>query len=343
MQRISRNIHSALALIHKHASKSGIPMLKQSFLTLLLLCFLSGCEQIVLDASDPLERSGPYTVNTTAGNFDTSTSSTNVSGLIYYPRGTFTNNSLGAVILLPGFAVHYYDYEIYARHLASHGFIVFGIDYIETSSDNTIAKHDDKAVQASEAIDYLLNDSTLSNRIDNDKIAAIGHSLGGKIAFYAAAQDSRIKAIIAMDPVNAGGPPCGISPDKCANYPVAANPGRGVIGIVKDIQAASLIFRSQPDALTNPEAEFNASYFFYGSDGNGTNGAPSISTYINMGAASHASYVPKLISFVPTIVKRNAVAWLQTTFNGTDNSTYFSGLKMQADINAGRIAGYASR
>lgn len=308
------------------------------------LCYvLTGCEQIVLDAADPLENSGAYNVGIAVADFDTSTSANNVPAKIYYPTGSFANNSLGLVILLPGFSAHYYDYEIYANHLASHGFIVLGMDYVETSADSAIGMHPDKATQVTEAITYALNISSVSSLIDSNKIATMGHSLGGKIAFYAAAIDSRVNVVIAMDPSNAGGPPCNISPENCANYPVAANPGRGAVGMVKDIQAASLIFRSQPDGLTNPAAEFNAYYFYYGSDTNGTNGAPSISTYIDMGSAAHASYLPKLISFVPTIVKRDAVAWLQFIFNGTDNSTYFSGAKMQADINAGRVAGYASR
>jgi dienelactone hydrolase len=332
---------------HHHQRKSIIGyllMFKHSLLIMVLSTgLLSGCEQIVLDASDPLENSGAYNVAVGVADFDTSTSDTNVPARMYYPTGTFANNSLGLVILLPGFSASYDDYEIYARHLASHGFIVLGMDYVETSADSAIGMHPDKATQVTEAINYALNSSGLKASINSNKIAAMGHSLGGKIAFYAAAIDSRIKVVIAMDPSNAGGPPCLISPANCANYPVAANPARGEIGIVKDIQAASLIFRSQPDGFTNPEAEFNAYYFYYGSDGNGTNGAPSIATYIDMGSAAHASYLPTLISFVPTIVKRDAVAWLQFIFNGTDNSTYFSGAKMQADISAGRVAGFASR
>ncbi len=319
-------------------------MLKKYLFFIMFCCgFITGCQPIVLDATDPLEKSGGYAVSKRIADFDTATSGSNVPARIYSPIGSFANDSLGLVILLPGFSAHYYDYEVYANHLASHGYVVIGMDYVETSADTSLGMHPDKATQASEAINYALNSSDVSALIDSNKIAVMGHSLGGKIAFYAAALDSRIKVVIAMDPSNAGGPPCTISPDNCANYPVAANPGRGFTGVVKDIQAASLIFRSQPDGLTNPSEEFNAYYFYYGSDGNGTNGTPSISTYINMGSAAHASYLPTLVSYVPTIVKRDAVAWLQTIFNGTDNSTYFSGAKMQTDISAGRVVGYASR
>jgi len=318
-------------------------MTKQLVVALFCLCFLSACEQIVLDANDPYERAGPYSTASAAVSIDTTSSDTNISGVLYYPQQSVAANSLPLVILLPGFSVRYYDYEIYAFHLVSHGYAVLGMDYVETSGDNTIAKHDDKAQQISEALTYVLTNSSIKEKIDNSKIAAMGHSLGGKLGFYAAAIDPRFKAVIALDPVNAGGPPCLISPDNCANYPVAPNPSRSQIGVVKNIFAASLIFRSQPDALTNPENEFNASQFYFGSDGNGANATPSPSRYIDLGPVPHANYVPKLISFTPTLVKRNTVAWLDGLFRGIDNSTYFTGAKMQEDINAGRVTGNLSR
>jgi len=46
----------------------------------------------------------------------------------------------------------------------------------------------------------LLTDVLLAQpRVDADRIVAIGHSLGGKMAFYAGCLDGRIKAIIASD------------------------------------------------------------------------------------------------------------------------------------------------
>lgn len=312
-------------------------MIRTWLIALLSSLLLCSCEQIVLDASDPYEQAGPYSTAASGVSIDTLTSDTNISGVFYYPTGNISANSLPLVILLPGFSLHYYDYEVYAYHLASHGYIVLGMDYVETSNDNTIAKHDDKAQQVTEALTYALSNSSVKNLINSAQIAVMGHSLGGKLAFYSAAIDPRIKAVIALDPVNAGGPPCPISPANCANYPVAANPNRAQIGIVKDITAASLIFRSQPDGLTNPEAEFNAYYFYFGSDGGGTNGTPSPSRYIDLGAVAHANYVPKFITFTPTLVKRDALAWLDQLFKGINTSTYFSGTKMQEDINAGRV------
>lgn len=44
-------------------------------------------------------------------------------------------------------------------------------------------------------VDLLASDS----RVDSARIGIIGHSLGGKMAFYAGCQDSRIKVIVASD------------------------------------------------------------------------------------------------------------------------------------------------
>lgn len=45
------------------------------------------------------------------------------------------------------------------------------------------------------AVDYLLS----QKRIDTERIVCIGHSLGGKMAFYAGALDERIKVVIGSD------------------------------------------------------------------------------------------------------------------------------------------------
>ena len=312
------------------------------FLCCLSLLLVAACEPVVLDPNDPLENPGPYKTATRFTAFISNTGDDNINGRFYYPQTNQASHSQALVVLMPGFSVSYRDYERYSLHLASHGIVVLAFDFLNTSSDSADGKHDDKAIQASEAIDHALTHNSIGSLINADKIAAMGHSLGGKIAFYAASQDERIKAVVALDPSNAGGPPCFISPNNCANYPVAPNPSRGHTGVLMHVQAASLIFRSRPD-LTNPAEEFNASYFYFGDDGNGNNAVPEPAFYINMGDAAHASYVPTMPGFVPAISRRNALAWLQTVFNGTDNSSYFTGSKMQQDINAGRVVGYQSR
>ena len=44
-------------------------------------------------------------------------------------------------------------------------------------------------------VDFLVGD----DRVDSDKIAIMGHSLGGKMAFYTGCLDERIKVVVASD------------------------------------------------------------------------------------------------------------------------------------------------
>ncbi len=315
------------------------------FMIVIVLVFfvIASCIPVTINPSDPLENKGPYSIGKVSAPFATSTSSGgSLEAMFYYPVGTFENSSLPLVILSHGFGSRFQDYEIYANHLVSHGFIVYGINLLDTSSDPNIARHDHKAIQMTEAITYALDNSFIKALINPSKIAVMGHSMGGKISFMAAAQDSRINSVIGLDPSNAGGPPCGISPDNCANYPAAPNPSRGHIGVLNSMTASSLIFRSYWDA-SNPDSEFNASYFFYGDDGAGHNGVPAIAYYINMGSAPHASYLPGFNTPTPAIVKRSTLAWLQERFMGIDNSKYFSGSVMLSDISAGRVLGFSQR
>ena len=105
----------------------------------------------------------------------------------------------------------------------------------------------------------------------------------------------------------------------------------------------SLIFRSQRDLFTNPDEQFNAKYFYEGSDGQGLNGTPSPSLYYDMGRFSHTAYVPILCSDEVQMMKRTMVAWLQEHFQGIIRTDYLTGERIQADIQAGYLDSVASR
>ena len=86
--------------------------------------------------------------------------------------------------------------------------------------------------------------------------------------------------------------------------------------MLDNINGSSLILRSQPDPLTNPEAQFNAELFYRGFDGQGLYAAPSPVLYVDMGSASHSSYAQPADgdNRVPVIAKRTAIAWLKRHF-----------------------------
>jgi len=105
------------------------------------------------------------------------------------------------VIASPGFQMSRTQYASYAKHLATWGYVVVLADYADAGF---FADHEDMAVDVSKVIDWALAQSPLA--ADATKIAAVGHSLGGDISVFAASRDSRIKAVVAWDPVDSTSP-----------------------------------------------------------------------------------------------------------------------------------------
>lgn len=124
------------------------------------------------------------------------------------------------IIFSHGFLLRGEQYRSYGEHLASHGFIVslptypaslFDFSHVELKNDLIFV------------IEYYLKINVtagqrLEGAIDPQRIGASGHSLGGKLSLFAAAEDSRIKASATLDPVD-GGPPGGGDP---ARFPSVA-------------------------------------------------------------------------------------------------------------------------
>jgi len=245
------------------------------------------------------------------------------------------------VIFMPGFGATYHSYDMYARHLSSHGSIVVGMNFrLPTGVDG---RHDYLTRQTIYVVDYALGSGgPLEEHIDSSKIATAGHSLGGKIAFYAAALDPRISVVMALDPSNGGGPPCFISEEWCNAYPVAPNISTGEIGLLDQVEAASFIMRAAPD-LFNPDPQSNAEYFFHGVDGQGTHAVSAPALYFDMGSAGHASWLFLGNFNVPRITKRTMVAWLKTHFYGESLEAYFTGEIAQNDIDQGNIVAVGTR
>lgn len=188
------------------------------------------------------------------------------------------------VILMPGFGAGYAQYEHFSRPLASHGFVVVGLDFPSAGLIPT-ARHDENAAEAVAVIDWALTEGPFAAQIDPTKIAALGHSLGGKIAFYAAALDARIDLVVGWDPQNSGGPPCnfdGLTPGDCNDFPVAPNCEARAPGLLHQLRAESLVFGAE-DGLLTPDAHLRAENFY--------RGAPSPTAFVHMPDASHAAWV----------------------------------------------------
>jgi len=308
---------------------------------LLPLFFFFGCPP----EPDPLEEPGAFAVyraTATAPNPENPADAIEVG---FYAPSTDGGESIAdgqfeMVVLMHGFSATYQSYEAYATHLASYGFIVVGMNFVIPSGLD--GHHDYLARQTTYVLDYALGEqSPVAGHVDSAKVAAAGHSLGGKIGFYAAAIDTRISVVMAMDPSNSGGAPCYISPEFCNAYPVAPNPATGEIGVLDDVDAASFIMRAEPDVLFNPDPNHNAWYFFYGSDGQGMHAVGSPALYFDMGGASHVAWL--INSDVKRITRRTLTAWLLAYFRGEDREAYFTGEVIQEDMESGFVVGLDAR
>jgi predicted dienelactone hydrolase len=133
------------------------------------------------------------------------------------PSTVFTPDGAPAplplVIISPGFQMDRAQYTSYARHLATWGFAVVLADYADRS---LFPNHSRMADDLSAVIDWAL-EPPLS--VDASRIAAAGHSLGGKLSVFAASQDPRIAAIVAWDPVDGGNP--SVVPERMATVTAA--------------------------------------------------------------------------------------------------------------------------
>jgi dienelactone hydrolase len=111
-------------------------------------------------------------------------------GQIYYPTDT-TKGTFGVVAIVPGFLSPWLSMAWLGPRLASHGFVVIGI---ETNSG-----FDDppsRGRQLLAALDYVVNDSRVNSRLDRNRLAVAGWSMGGGGTLQAALDRPSLKAAI---------------------------------------------------------------------------------------------------------------------------------------------------
>lgn len=294
-----------------------------------------------INPDDPLENSGPLQVERIPETvpFDYNGDSMGLEAELFTP---IDQQPDAFVLFMPGFGATYQSYEIYLEHFASHGFLAVGLNFASSGFCATDGEHNVKAFQALDTISYL---KLMYPEYDNLPVITAGHSLGGKIAFYASALDTTIASVMALDPSNAGGPPCFLFPEQCIRYPVAPNPKTEQEGNLQDMgsSTSSLIARSAPDPLTNPDAQFNADNFYFGTDGNGSLATPSPVWYYDFGVFPHGLYLPNLPSKQIQIIKRTMLAFLMQEVRGADMENYLTGEIIQADIDKDRLVSVESR
>jgi dienelactone hydrolase len=133
---------------------------------------------------------GPFTTSSTGVSFASGFG----GGRIYYPTDT-SQGTFGAVVIAPGYTATSGLYSGLADRVASHGFVAFAID-----TNTTLDFPDSRGRQILAAVDYLTGQSSVRNRIDADRVAVAGHSMGGGGTLAAADERPSLKAAVPLQP-----------------------------------------------------------------------------------------------------------------------------------------------
>jgi alpha-beta hydrolase superfamily lysophospholipase len=119
-------------------------------------------------------------------------------GTIYYPRET-DEGTFGAVAVAPGFTASQGSMSWYGERVASQGFIVFTID-----TNTRLDQPGQRGRQLLAALDYLVerSDRKVRERLDPNRLAVMGHSMGGGGSLEATVMRPSLKASIPLTPWN---------------------------------------------------------------------------------------------------------------------------------------------
>jgi dienelactone hydrolase len=141
---------------------------------------------------DALMQDGPYSV----GTYSVSSLVRGFGGgTIYYPTGT--TETFGGIAASPGYTASSSSLAWYGDRLASHGFVVIVID-----TNSRFDWPESRADQLAAALDYLTSRSPwwVRARLDDDRLAVSGHSMGGGASLSASTSDQSLKASVPLTP-----------------------------------------------------------------------------------------------------------------------------------------------
>jgi dienelactone hydrolase len=117
-------------------------------------------------------------------------------GTITYPTST-TSGTFGAIAFAPGYTATNASYTWVGPRIASHGFVVFTIN-----TDSRFDFPSSRATQLQNALNYLVNSSVAASRIDRNRLAVGGHSMGGGGSLIAADRNGALQAATPLQPWN---------------------------------------------------------------------------------------------------------------------------------------------
>ena len=111
---------------------------------------------------------------------------------IYAPTDT-SQGTYGGVAIAPGFLETQSAISWLGPRFATQGFVVMTIDTLSTSDFPTA-----RARQLLAALAYLTTTSSVKGRVDPNRLAVMGHSMGGGGSLEAASMNHNLKAAIPL-------------------------------------------------------------------------------------------------------------------------------------------------
>jgi dienelactone hydrolase len=251
---------------------------------------------------------------------------------IYYPTncGTWASAPYPGIAFAHGFSMFgltdgMADNSSNGQHLAGWGYVT-AIPRLPDDAETRITNLRD-------VLTYLETQTTtpgsfLYQKVDVNRLAAAGHSLGGSTALAAAARDARVKAVVGLDPVNHGGMPGQTQEvwNAAAEAPLISVP-TGILGA--------------PASSCNDDADYVAIYSYVG--------ATHKAAYL-LNDVSHCVFSIPGNQFCTVtcsgavdvakqlLVKRYLTGWFNYyLLYKTEDYTYLFGAQSEADVSAGSI------
>ncbi|TFV52700.1 dienelactone hydrolase family protein [Blastococcus sp. TF02A_35] len=114
------------------------------------------------------------------------------SATIYYPTST-TSGTFGGVAISPGYTASESTIAWLGPRIASQGFVVITF--------NTNSRYDQPSARGDQllaALDYLTRTSSVRSRVDANRLAVMGHSMGGGGTLEAAKDRPSLRAAIPL-------------------------------------------------------------------------------------------------------------------------------------------------
>jgi dienelactone hydrolase len=151
--------------------------------------------------ANPFQRGPDPTATSIAGAGPFAISSTTVGGgngfgsaTIYFPTDT-SQGTFGGIAVAPGFTETQSALSWFAQRLATHGFVVINI-----STNSRFDQPPARATQLQNALNYLVNSSSVRTRVDGSRLGVAGHSMGGGGSIQATNNNRNLQASVPLMP-----------------------------------------------------------------------------------------------------------------------------------------------